>query len=505
MVDGEPVPVGFYSKKLSDSEKKTSTFDRELLAAYKAVLHFKPQIEGRITTLLTDHKPLACAYKKPGLMKSDKQQRHLSLITEYISDISHIKGHQNIVADCLSRPVNAVSVDLFDLPALAENQKTDPEINGYRDKLIPFKISPENSVLCDTSTPYPRPYVPIKCRKDVFNSLHSLSHPGVRATSKLVKARYYWPHMDKNIKTWTRECASCQQSKTIKHTKSEIINFNLPSQRFETVHIDIVGPLPVAKNPTDSFISPYRYLLTCVDRATRWLEAAPLEDITAASVAVAFVNTWVSRFGVPLYVITDRGMQFESELFKELSALVGFHRLRTTPYHAQCNGMIERQHRTLKTAITARKEDWLQALPVVLLSIRNIPNESGFSPFTAVTGTSLLFPRPLISQDNLCEETSNLSSKVVKELSQQMSKINFDELSTGRLHSRPKSFIPEDLKVCSHVWIRVDRIRKPLEAPYMGPFKVIKRSDKFFVIETVKGNQQSISIDRLKPVLFPCN
>ena len=86
-----------------------------------------------------------------------------------------------------------------------------------------------------------------------------------------------------------------------------------------------------------------------------------------------------------------------------------------------------------------------------------------------------------------------------------MSKINFDELSTGRLHSRPKSFIPEDLKVCSHVWIRVDRIRKPLEAPYMGPFKVIKRSDKFFVIETVKGNQQSISIDRLKPVLFPCN
>ena len=219
--------------------------------------------------------------------------------------------------------------------------------------------------------------------------------------------------MDKNIKTWTRECASCQQSKTIKHTKSEIINFNLPSQRFETVHIDIVGPLPVAKNPTDSFISPYRYLLTCVDRATRWLEAAPLEDITAASVAVAFVNTWVSRFGVPLYVITDRGMQFESELFKELSALVGFHRLRTTPYHAQCNGMIERQHRTLKTAITARKEDWLQALPVVLLSIRNIPNESGFSPFTAVTGTSLLFPRPLISQDNLCEETSNLSSKVV--------------------------------------------------------------------------------------------
>ena len=110
--------------------------------------------------------------------------------------------------------------------------------------------------------------------------------------------------------------------------------------------------------------------------------------------AHAFLVTRISRFGVPQVMlgITDRGTQFQSELLAELSKLVGFHRSRTTSYHPQYNGLIERCHRTIKTAITARNESWLTVLPVVLLAIRCTPNESGFSPFTATTGTNLLIP-----------------------------------------------------------------------------------------------------------------
>ena len=96
-------------------------------------------------------------------------------------------------------------------------------------------------------------------------------------------------------------------------------------------------------------------------------EAHPLSDISAASVAEAFVTAWIARFGVPLRVVTDRGSQFESELFSELAKLVGFHRLRTNSYHPQTNGIVERFHQTLKTAIIARNENWFKALPVVLL------------------------------------------------------------------------------------------------------------------------------------------
>ena len=113
------------------------------------------------------------------------------------------------MTDCLSRPTNAKTVDLFDLPAIAREQKIDEEIKFYRDRLKKFNLGEEQ----------------------IFK---------------------------------------------------------------------------------------------------------------ASTVAVSFLNTWIARFGVPLYVVTDRGAQFESEPFQELSSLTGFHRLKTTSYHPQVNGMIER-------------------------------------------------------------------------------------------------------------------------------------------------------------------
>ena len=142
--------------------------------------------------------------------------------------------------------------------------------------------------------------------------------------------------------------------------------------------------------------------------------SVPMSDAVpmSSTVAVSFLNTWIARFGVPLYVVTDRGAQFESELFQELSSLTGFHRLRTTSYHPQSNEMIERQHRTLKTAIMARKQNWLDALPIILLGLRSIPTEQGFSPSVAVTGTELLLPNLLIASQDMPSFTSEKVQKL---------------------------------------------------------------------------------------------
>ena len=93
------------------------------------------------------------------------------------------------------------------------------------------------------------------------------------------------------------------------------------------------------------------------------------------------------------------GSQFESELFRDLSAIIGFHRPSTTAYNPQTNGMIERIHCTLKTVIITRKPRWLNALPIILLGIRNMPNDQGFSPATAVIGSQLLLLKPIIDQE----------------------------------------------------------------------------------------------------------
>lgn len=502
MVNDEPIPVGFFSKKLSQAQTKYATFDRELLAAYLAVLHFKPQLEGHYVLLLSDHQPLCKAFYSTTPAKSDRQQRYFSFLTEYVSDMSYIKGSQNIVADCLSRPANAVTIDICDLPEIANCQVADDETKLYADRLKAFKImSDDKQILCDTSTPYPRPFVPVSLRKAIFDSLHCLSHPGTIPTLKMIKARYFWPGMDRPIKQWCRECMPCQQSKISRHTKSAVNKFDLPSSRFQTVHIDIVGPLPTVQNPSDPYISPYRYLLTCIDRTTRWIEVKPLADITARTVTKAFIDIWISRFGVPLHVVTDRGSQFESEMFDELSSIVGFHRLRTTAYHPQTNGMIERMHRTIKTALKSRKENWLTALPIVLLGIRNTLNENGISPFNAVTGTSLLIPKLMV--ENNSTDTSEFNTKEMQELAEEMGRLDVKELDSGNNHSLPKTFIPKDLKSCDKVWLRIDRVRKPLEAPYSGPYKVIERHSKYFKIELRQDVFNNVSIDRLKPVIEP--
>lgn len=227
VVEGKTRPLAFFSKKLSDSQQRYSTYDRELLAAYLAVLQFRHIIEGGHTTLFTDHKPLTTAFYSQRPAKSDRQQRHLSFITEYVADVEYVCGADNIVADCLSRPVLSVQVDVTDLPAIAAAQSTDPETLASTHRLKPFPLTDGTQLLCDTSTPQPRPFVPVACRFALFQQLHSMSHPGMQSSVRLLKARYYWPTLERDVKAWVRTCLRCQEAKVIRHTHLQLHNFAL--------------------------------------------------------------------------------------------------------------------------------------------------------------------------------------------------------------------------------------------------------------------------------------
>ncbi|GFY74479.1 transposon Tf2-9 polyprotein [Trichonephila inaurata madagascariensis] len=160
--------------------------------------------------------------------------------------------------------------------------------------------------------------------KYIFRSLHNLSHPGIRATKRLIQDRFVWPPMLKDIAKWTRCCIPCQRCKVQRHTVSPIQPFAPTVERFQHVHIDLVGPFP----PSDGFT----FLLTCIDRYTRW-PVIPVSDISAEAVAKSFITNWISRFGVPAIITTDQGGQFQSRLLSSLKQMLGYNEfepLRTT-------------------------------------------------------------------------------------------------------------------------------------------------------------------------------
>ena len=257
--------------------------------------------------------------------------------------------------------------------------------------------------------------------------------------------------------------------------------FTEPTERFDHVHIVIVGPLPYANG--------FRYLLTSVDRFTRWPEAIPIVDSRAKTIADAFFSGWIARYGTPATITTDRSAQFESKLWDNLCNQFGIIRNRTTSYHSQSNGMVERFHRQLKAAIIAHESPnpWTITLPAVLLGIRSAVKERlGRSAAKIIYGTTLRLPGEFTKQYTVDANTDleNYSDK----LRVAMSRLR---LCPPRETHQTNIFQYKEIETCTHVFLRRIAIAPPLTAPYDGPYKVVARSGRVMKI-LIEGKVETV-------------
>ncbi len=217
--------------------------------------------------ILTNHKPLTIALAKKPDRSSPRQARHLDFISQFTNDIRHVSGACNTVADALSRlGVNAIhtwaSVSVVDFGAMAAAQAKDPVVqtactdSSLKLEQVPLSTPDGTTLLCDVSTGLQRPVVPEEFRRTIFDALYSLSHPGMRATQRLVTCHFVWPGVNKDVRQWSRACMQCQRANVHRYPSAPPGIFSTPDARFDHVHVDIVGPL----HPSQG----YTYLLTCV-------------------------------------------------------------------------------------------------------------------------------------------------------------------------------------------------------------------------------------------------
>ncbi|XP_064096386.1 uncharacterized protein LOC135208180 [Macrobrachium nipponense] len=331
LVNDVPMPQAFFSRKLKPADTCYSTFDRELLAVYQAVRHFKYLLEGVPFTIRMDHQPLVHTFIKGGDAWSARQQHHLAAVSEFRCSIKYVTSRRNSLH---------LGVDYKDL---ALERASDPKVPAYQTAITalrwedsPFGPS-KTTLLCDTSTCRPRPLIPASQRKQVFDVIHGLSHPLPCMASTLMTERH------------------------LPSTQVEIRAY--PRQRRRA--------LPPSDNT--------RYLLTVIDQSTKWPEATPISEGPIYTYAEALLSSWISRFRVPDDITTDRGTAFTSELWTSLARLMGTKHHMTMAYNPAANGMVERTHYSLKASLMTccTEPDWKAQPPWVPLGLRTTPRANG--------------------------------------------------------------------------------------------------------------------------------
>lgn len=228
----------------------------------------------------------------------------------------------------------------------------------------------------------------------VFKELHdgiAGGHLGVKKTQQKIKARFWWPGMSRKIEEYCRSCINCARAKPGRGNRGPLqpISSETPFQR---IMCDVIGPLPKSKNGS-------RVVLTIQDSFTKWPVAIPLSNQRATTVARAIFEHWITQFGCPEFLVTDKGTNFESAVVKHLCRILQVKKCRTSSFHPMADGQAESFNKTLKNMIKCKIDesegvaDWEELIHPSLLAYRSsVHRGTGYTPYYMLYAREMRLP-----------------------------------------------------------------------------------------------------------------
>ena len=384
---------------------------------------------------------------------------------------------------------------------LVQEQQRDKEtvkfIEESKDQVSPFMMKEDilywkkgdKEETTDPQKDLARIVVPKELRNQVLQAGHDFAgHFGNKKSKTLIQAHFWWPGMGRDIVQYCKACKTCQRFNHKKTRKEPLCPLPVIDTPWSRIAIDIVGKFERTRKGN-------AYILTIMDFATRYMEAIPLPRVDAATTCNALLEVF-ARFGIPKEVLSDNGSNFVAQLAEEFMKMFKVHHIRTSPFHPQTNGMLERSHQTMKKTLDklgSSTKNWDEYLAPTLMALRTAPHAAlGMSPFQLLFGREARTPISVLREG--MEQTTKVPKNVLDYLDELYDKMDKAQALVHERDTKAKQDSKkiydrgtkqEPLEPGDQVMVMVPKGIDSLTCQWEGPCKVLKKiSDTTYLVHT---------------------
>jgi len=494
-------PITFISRKLNRHEKNYATHEKETLAIVYAVTKLRHYLHGPKVRVLTDHHSIRYLSTQPNL--SQRQVRWVEKLQEFDLEYIYRPGKLHIPADALSRSPHLLNhmqqSDANMIRKIKESYVGDSSFSKIISSLtapaeVPRPLTTKkyswiDGLLYLKTGPEPRLCIPDSREiKDLilhdFHDAPIAGHPGFDKTYSAIRALYYWPLMDTEIRSYVESCDTCQKSKPRNTTKQGLLYpLNIPERSWDAISMDFITHLPESQEGNSS-------IMVVVDRLSKMAHFTAMKDsYSAKDVAKLFFTSVFRLHGLPSSIVSDRDSRFTGSFWRELMERIGTKLNMSTSFHPQTDGQSERTIRTLilylRTYINFDQRNWEDLLPAAEFAYNSHRHAStSFSPFELCYGflpkTVSLVPRGQSDTELKNASAEEISSKIQSLINRAKDRLLAAQQSQEKyanLTRKPKSFQLKDNVLLSTENLNFDgsegtspKLRKAFE----GPFRITK-------------------------------